>query len=173
VCCRLERSCTRQHACGHHCGGVRGETHCLPCLEVASLAPLCQSRNICRLPSSKFCEGSQHICNSSWDPVHVRASYRLDCAGELFLSCFFWRPAERFLVTVGGSPALPVMPPALCPSSQDPCRVQPGRPLPSGELPHAGDECSICWVEPLRQAPAVRCKLLQAGFNCSRNRNVE
>lgn len=27
-------SCTRSLECGHHCGGVRGERLCLPCLEV-------------------------------------------------------------------------------------------------------------------------------------------
>ena len=28
----LAEACTRTHACGHACGGVRGETTCLPCL---------------------------------------------------------------------------------------------------------------------------------------------
>ena len=27
-------ACTKTHPCGHHCGGVRGERDCLPCLEV-------------------------------------------------------------------------------------------------------------------------------------------
>lgn len=31
---RASMSCTRNLECGHHCGGVRGERLCLPCLEV-------------------------------------------------------------------------------------------------------------------------------------------
>lgn len=33
---RARLSCTRSLECGHHCGGVRGERLCLPCLEVPS-----------------------------------------------------------------------------------------------------------------------------------------
>lgn len=33
---RARLSCTRNLECGHHCGGVRGERLCLPCLEVSS-----------------------------------------------------------------------------------------------------------------------------------------
>lgn len=35
---RASMSCTRNLECGHHCGGVRGERLCLPCLEVITLS---------------------------------------------------------------------------------------------------------------------------------------
>ena len=28
-----QEACDQQHPCGHYCGGYRGESHCLPCLQ--------------------------------------------------------------------------------------------------------------------------------------------
>ena len=36
---KLESACTRTLACGHPCGGIRGETECLPCLRCVPEPP--------------------------------------------------------------------------------------------------------------------------------------
>lgn len=58
----------------------------------------------------------------------------------------------RVVSSARGRPALTL---ASSPRRQDPCREPHGRPHPSGALPRAEDDCSICFVDSLRQGPAV------------------
>lgn len=94
------RACGKRHACGHWCGGVRGEQECLPCLHPecrkkassSSSAPPPTSGGTAptlqiALPSPKLPCGDEW-CPICWtEPLNAAPAIRLSCGHVLHQHC--------------------------------------------------------------------------------------
>ena len=84
---RLEGACTRTlRPCGHPCGGVRGETTCLPCLRcppaAAAAAAAASSSSSVPLPSAEdYCP----ICYT--EEIGAAPAIRLGCGHVIHRQC--------------------------------------------------------------------------------------
>jgi E3 ubiquitin-protein ligase MYCBP2 len=88
---RARLSCTRTLECGHHCGGVRGERLCLPCLE-----------EDCRRSSSnqlreEFLPSATDLCGICLvEPLRRAPSIRLQCGHVVHLHCAKQKLLQRY-----------------------------------------------------------------------------
>lgn len=78
---RARFSCTRTLECGHHCGGVRGERICLPCLEEK-----CKSAS--KHLGRKFLPAATDLCGICLtEPLQRAPAIRLQCGHVVHLHC--------------------------------------------------------------------------------------
>ncbi|KAG0585408.1 hypothetical protein KC19_2G009400 [Ceratodon purpureus] len=79
---RARLSCTRSLECGHHCGGVRGERLCLPCLEEE-----CRNSSTKQL-GREFLPAATDLCGICLvEPLQRAPSIRLQCGHVVHLHC--------------------------------------------------------------------------------------
>lgn len=90
---RLADACTRVHPCGHPCGGIRGETACLPCLwcpategtgggggagasglpDADAFCPICYVEAIGKAPAIRL--GCGHVVHRACAVAKIRAGW--------------------------------------------------------------------------------------------------
>ena len=67
---KLSQGCSRLLACGHWCGGVAGETDCLPCLHVSHLLLSLPLAHLRALQSTNQSINILNVLGCHWNPTH-------------------------------------------------------------------------------------------------------
>ncbi len=67
---KLSQGCSRLLACGHWCGGVAGETDCLPCLHVSHLLLSLPLAHLRALQSTNQSINILNVLGRHWNPTH-------------------------------------------------------------------------------------------------------
>ena len=85
---KVEAACSKTLACGHPCGGVRGEPECLPCLRCpkaeAPRESAAETRQNLRAP---FPAGTEPCCVCYVDELKAEPCIRLGCGHVLHRRC--------------------------------------------------------------------------------------
>jgi len=84
------RACGKRHPdCGHWCGGVRGESRCLPCIHpdcrkkaISSSAPPGVTQPLAKLP-----DGDEWCCICWTEPLNAAPAIRLNCGHVIHQHC--------------------------------------------------------------------------------------
>ncbi|KAL0046570.1 hypothetical protein WJX82_004073 [Trebouxia sp. C0006] len=81
---KLSQGCSRLLACGHWCGGVAGETDCLPCLHGCSNTHM---HSGVTLTSRAVTLNGQDACPMCWEPLACGPAIILTCDHACHLAC--------------------------------------------------------------------------------------